>query len=80
MGEREKERGRKRENGSCPVDRGRSEEVKVVKGGPRWMAWLPLSDMVMSRSGLLLGLTPRFMAPVCVDTTKGREDRTVESL
>ena len=49
------ERERKRQKGSCPVDRGRSEEVKVVRSRQMRVASLPPSTMVMSGPGLLLG-------------------------
>lgn len=42
------EYGRKRQNGSCPVERGRSEEVKAVRNGLRWEACLPTWAKVIS--------------------------------
>lgn len=46
---------RKRQNSSCPADRGRSEEVKGVRSRQMRVASLSPSAMVMSGSELLLG-------------------------
>lgn len=48
MGEKVKQKG------SCAVERGRTEEVKVVRNRLMLEACLPPRDMVMSGSGLLL--------------------------
>lgn len=41
------------QNGSCTVERGRSEEGKMVKNGLMWEACLSLVATVTSRLGLL---------------------------
>lgn len=56
------ERKREKQNGSCPVDTGKSEEVKVIKSGLRWVAGFLLRAMVTSRLRLLLGPKSGFMA------------------
>lgn len=58
-------------DGSCPVDRSISREVKVVRSCLKWLSSLQPWAMVMSRTGLLLGLMSGFralmQATVCVD-------------
>lgn len=44
---------RKRQNGSCPVEKVRYEEVKVLRNRLIWKACLPSGAMVMFVSGLL---------------------------
>lgn len=53
MGEKEKW------NGSCAVERGKMDEVKVVKNRMIWVDCLPPGAMVTSRSGLLPRATSR---------------------
>lgn len=47
-------------DGSCPVDRSISKEVKVVRSWLKWLSGLPHWAMVMSGTRLLLGLMSRF--------------------
>lgn len=58
-------------DGSCPVYRSISKEVKVVRSCLKCLSSLQLWAMVMSRTGLLLGLMSGFralmQATVCVD-------------
>lgn len=65
-----RERGREREggqNGSCPVERGRSEEAKAVRSKMMWVTCLPPWKMLTSLSGgPRLGQWPA-TAVVCVD-------------
>lgn len=42
---------RKRENGSCPVNKGGSAEVKVVRGGLRWVSTCQLGPWCLSVLG-----------------------------
>lgn len=44
---------REKQNGSCPVERGRSEELKAVRSRLRWVARSPPAAKVMSRPELL---------------------------
>lgn len=46
-------REREKQNGSSPVERCRSEEVRVVRSGLRWVACLPSGTIVMFWPGLL---------------------------
>lgn len=50
---RERKRERERQNGSCPVKKGRSEGVKVVRNRLMWEARLPPKAVLASGSGLL---------------------------
>lgn len=80
--------GEDRINGSGPVERNGSEEVKVMRNMLRWMACLPPRAMVMSWPQLLprpllgseallqLQSVLMFLVPI---TTKGQEVRTVQS-
>lgn len=45
-------RERKRQNGSCLLEKGRSEEAKTVRNELMWMTFLPPEAMMASRSGL----------------------------
>ena len=47
-------REKEKQKGPCPVERGRTEEERVVRNRLVLEACLPPRDMVMSRSGLLL--------------------------
>lgn len=51
--EREKEGGREKggQNGSCPVESGRSEEAKAVRNKMMWVTCLPPWTMLTSVSG-----------------------------
>lgn len=49
------ERKRETRDGSCPVNRGTSEEMKEMRSRLRWVASLPLRTVVMSGPGLRLG-------------------------
>lgn len=49
------------QNCSCPIDRGRSEEVKELRSRLMWVASLLARAMVMSGPRLLLGLMSGFM-------------------
>lgn len=71
---------KERLNGSCPVDRGRSEEVKAVRSLLRWVAAMPHMAMVACGSRLLPRPTSELMAllrsrsvlmSVAPDTTEG---------
>lgn len=59
------------QNGSCSVERGRSEQMKVVRKGLIWVVPLPLSAMVPSGPGLLprpmSGSNDPATATVCID-------------
>lgn len=74
------ERETNRQNGSFPVDRGISEEVKVVRSRLKWVTSLPPWAMVMSGPRLMLGsmglMQPwSMLIPLAPYTTKGWEDR-----
>ena len=80
-------RNRKRKNGSCPVNRGIPEEMKVLRGSA-WGSCMASRTMVISRASVLLGPMSGFMAlmyqgsllmSVAPDTTKGQENRAVWS-
>lgn len=79
------EKEREKQNGPCPVDTGKSEEVKVMKSGLRCVAGLLLRAMVTSRLRLLLGPKSGFMAldraAACVDVCDSwyQEDGAVQS-
>lgn len=77
---------RKRENGSCPVNKGGSAEVKVVRGGLRWVTYLSVGAMVFICPGWVprpLGIWPccnrSLLIPWTPDTSIDREDRAVQS-
>lgn len=77
----------KRQNNSCPVNRGISEEPKEVRNGMKWVAALP-PRVMMSWPGLLLGPISGFMVlmqpwfllmSMAPAGTKGRENKAIKN-
>ena len=67
-------RERARQGDSYPVERDRSEEVKAMRSGLKWVACLPPEALVMSRPGSQL--LSRSVTPI---TTEGEKDKDAQS-
>lgn len=72
-----------RQNGSCPIESGRSEEMKAVTNGLIWEVSLPLRVIVIAHSGWLPRAMSGYMSllhpwsilmPMISVTTKDHDD------